>query len=124
MDEYADDGQDLGLPPKPSPLPWVLFGVSVLVGAVIAVMLMIKVDTERSQKLANEQLVAEQKERASRAEAKQKDLTEQVDRLNSDLAQMKADRDALQQKIAAAPAAASKKTAGASGKTGKKRKKH
>jgi hypothetical protein len=118
--------------PKASPLPWVLFGLTVLLAAVISVVLMIKVDAEKSRGLQMEHDFEEAKGRVSVQAEKIKELQAQIDTLQSDKAGLITERDALSSRLQAAtggakgsakaPATADKGTA--SKKKGKGKKHH
>jgi uncharacterized protein YlxW (UPF0749 family) len=87
--------------PKASPLPWVLFGLTVLLAAVIAVVLMIKVDAEKSRGIQVEHDFEEAKGRVSVQAEKIKELQAQIDTLQSDKAGLITERDALSSKLQA-----------------------
>ena len=114
--------------PKASPLPWVLFGLTVLLAAVIAVVLMIKVDAEKSRGIQLEHDFEEAKGRVSVQAEKIKELQAQIDTLQSDKAGLITERDALSSKLQAsqggAKGNAKAPAAGAPKKKGKPKKHH
>jgi hypothetical protein len=118
MDEgnYPEDApESYQAAPKASPLPWVLFGLTVLLAAVIAVVLMIKVDAEKSRTLTAEREAEEAKGHVAVIDGKLKDLQGQVDSLLSEKASLINERDALSAKLqtATGPKGATKTTAAA-----------
>jgi hypothetical protein len=127
MDEgnYPED-QTAYATPKASPLPWVLFGLTVLLAAVIAVVLMIKVDAEKSRTIQAEHDFEDARGHASVADQKIKELQAQIDSLQSDKASLITERDSLSAKLQAAQGGgkANAKAPAASPKKKGKSKKH
>jgi hypothetical protein len=102
MDEenYPEEAVD-SAPPKASPLPWVLFGLTVLLAAIVAVVLMIRVDAAKTAMFQAQQDAETARTSATTAEKKAKDLQGQLEQASSDKASLTNDRDACMQKLQA-----------------------
>jgi septal ring factor EnvC (AmiA/AmiB activator) len=122
-ENYPEEAAESAPAAKASPLPWVLFGLSVLLGAIIAVVQLIRVDAAKTAMLQAQADAEAARTSGAGAEKQAKDLQGQLDSLQSEKASLTNDRDACMQKLQAAQSGV-KATAGKTAAKKSKKKKH
>ena len=100
-EQYQADSDSMAgdMPRRSSPLPWVLFVLTVLLAAIIAVVLMIRVDAERSKSAEAAQEVEQFRTRNVTLEGEKKALEQRVDELEKEKSALAAERDVLADKL-------------------------